>query len=474
MTEKTDTAEMFTTAMRAALDYRQSLSERPHRPTNSYRSMRDRLRAPVPETGAPGQAVISTLISEADPGLMSMAGPRFFGWVLGASDPVGVAADWLVSAWSQNTGVHEATPATAAIEEVAAGWLLELLDLPRDCSVGFATGASVGNFIGLTAARGALHRRAGWDSDADGLFGAPPISVFIGDDAHTSVFSALQYCGLGRNRVTRIATDDAGAMQAADLHRILKASAAGPRLIIAQAGQINTGAFDPLAEIGALARTYDAWMHVDGAFGLWARANPETRALAAGAELADSLVTDGHKWLQVPFDCGYVFVRDEAAHRSAMTTAASYLPVSEDDDRVPSSYVPELSRRARGVPTWAIIKSLGRDGIAAMVARHCRIARAMASGLAALPGVRVHNNVVLNQFVVSFGDDGANQAERDAATRAVIAAVQDEGDCYLAGARWRGAWVMRISVISGATTDADGERAIACIARAWAEVRHSV
>ncbi len=423
--------------------------------------------APLPEDGMPAADVVDELAGIAEPGLMAMPGPRFFGWVLGASHPAGVAADWLTSAWGQNTGYHTPTPATSALEEVAASWLLEVLDLPRQSSVGFATGATVANAIGLAAARGSVLRAVDWDVEADGLFGAPPIHVFIGDDAHTSLFSALQFIGLGHDRVVRIATDDQGRMQASPLQREI-ASRTGPMIVVAQAGQINTGAFDPFPEIVGIAKGAGAWVHVDGAFGLWARACPERAHLTAGIDGADSWVTDGHKWLQTPFDCGYAIVRDAEAHQRAMTIWASYLPTIEPGDRVPSALVPELSRRGRGVATWAMLRALGRTGIAEMVGRHCAIARRMAERLAAEPGVRVLNDVVLNQVIVQFG--AGSDEDRKRTTEAVIDRVQAEGVCFVGGARWRDRWVMRISVISYATTVEDADRSIESILRAWRSV----
>jgi glutamate/tyrosine decarboxylase-like PLP-dependent enzyme len=316
--------------------------------------------------------------------------------------------------------------------------------------------------VALCAARGHVLRAHDWDAEAAGLFGAPQIHVFVGDDAHTSVFSALSYIGLGTERAVRVPTDRNGRMQAAGLAGAMRAKQ-GPKIVIAQAGQINTGAFDPFDDIVTIAREHGAWVHVDGAFGLWARASAQHRHLTQGLDHADSWAADGHKWLQVPFDCGYVFVRDREAHRRAMTTGASYLPSVENEARVPSDFVPELSRRARGVPTWAMIKTLGRRGIEQLVDRHCRIAGEIARTLAAEPGAEILNDVVLNQVIVRFGGD----ADGDQMTADVIDAVQAGGECFVAGARWHGRWVMRISVICGMTTEQEAERSCAAILRAW-------
>lgn len=464
-----DHETLLKSAAAHALAFRRSLQDRRQRPEKTFAEMRETFACDLAEAGRDGAAVIEELVGLAEPGLSAMAGPRFFGWVIGASHPVGVAADWLTAAWGQNTGNHSATPAAAACEEVAAYWLLELLDLPRDCSVGFVTGATIANFTCLAAARSAVLRRAGWDVEAQGLFGAPPIQVVIGDDAHTSVFSALQFLGLGRDRVTRVPTDRAGRMRLADAEAIL-AAADGPTIVIAQAGQIVTGAFDPMTEIAAIAHRRGAWLHVDGAFGLWARACPDTAPLAAGCEAADSWATDGHKWLQTPYDCGYAIVRDVEAHRLAMTITASYLPPVAEGERDPSYFVPELSRRARGFATWAMIRALGREGIAEMVARHCRLARRMAEALAAEPGIAILNEIDLNQVAARFG--GGRPDERsDALTKKVIERIQADGICFAGGASWRGMWIMRLSVISWPTSEEDADRSAAAIIAAWREVR---
>jgi len=308
--------------------------------------------------------------------------------------------------------------------------------------------------------------KAGWDPDADGLFGAPPVEVFIGADAHSSLFSSLQLIGFGYRRVTTIATDEQGRMLPADLARAM-AAASGAKIVIAQAGQINTGDFDPFGDITALAKQHGAWVHVDGAFGLWAQASPRYRHLSAGVEAADSWATDGHKWLQTPYDCGFAIVRDRAIHESAMTQWSSYLPSIGQGDRVPSALVPELSRRARGVPVYVMLKTLGRNGVCELVERHCRLARLFADLLGAEPGIHIRNTVVLNQVIVSFGE-GEKSVDL---TKAVIARVQKDGVLFAAGAEWRGGWVMRLSVMSGATQEADIERSAAAIIAAWRAVR---
>jgi glutamate/tyrosine decarboxylase-like PLP-dependent enzyme len=460
-----DIEKLFGLAARHAADFRSSIGERPQVPEASYAAMRAAFSGPAPERGEPAQAVIEELTAKAVPGLNAMTGPRFFGWVIGNSHPVGVAADMLTGAWGQNAGNHHASPAAAAAEECAAGWLLDILDLPRESSIGFVTGATAANFVCLAAARHEVLRRAGWDVEAKGLFGAPPINVLIGDDAHTTVFFALKLLGLGHDRVIRIATDDQGRMRA-DAFAAAIGNCSGPAIVVTQAGQINTGAFDPVSDIAPLARRIGAWVHVDGAFGLWARACPAVAAQAAGFDAADSWATDGHKWLQTPYDCGYAIVRNSNAHRGAMTAAASYLPQNSAGERDPTHLVPELSRRARGFATWAMIRHLGRDGIAEMVARHCALARRMAERLSQEAGVAILNDVNLNQVIVRFGADGSPE-QGDDATQRVIARVQADGRCFVGGARWRDRWVMRISVISWSTTERDADIATDAIVAAW-------
>jgi glutamate/tyrosine decarboxylase-like PLP-dependent enzyme len=467
--DKEENRRVLGLAAAEALKFRNGIDTRKHTPKRDYAGMGEAFTSPLPEHPADGEHVISELVAKADQGLMMPTGPRFFGWVIGGSHSVGVAADWLTSAWGQNAGNHHASPAVSAAEATTAGWLLELLDLPRESSVGFVTGATVANFVCLAAARDQVLRNVGWNADKDGLFGAPPINVVIGDDAHTTVFSALQFLGLGHDRVIRVKTDDQGCMLVSALAEALD-HISGPTIVIAQAGQINTGGFDRFAEIVPLVRRAKAWLHVDGAFGLWARASAKTRSLAAGIEGADSWATDGHKWLQTPYDSGYAIVRHELAHRRAMTIAASYLPMASEGERDPSHYVPELSRRARGFPTWAIIKHLGRSGISAMIERHCEVARLMAARLAAEPGIRILNDVTLNQVIVRFGSEETRE-RADELTRKTIARLQADGECFAGGATWRGQHVMRLSVIGWETTLAQGTIAAEEIIKAWKIIR---
>jgi glutamate/tyrosine decarboxylase-like PLP-dependent enzyme len=468
--QNTAVAQLFARAAEHAADFRAALPRRVQRPRQTYAQALTGFAEATPEAGTEAQIVLEDLVARATLGLHAMAGPRFFGWVIGNSHPMGVAADMLTSAWGQNAGNHVASPAAAACESVAARWLLDMLDLPRESSVGFVTGATIANFVGLAAARSETLRRLGWDVEAQGLFGAPEITVLIGAEAHITVFSALQFLGFGGARVVKIAVDDQGAMLPEAFETAMHAAKNDPAVIvIAQAGQINTGAFDPFPEIAAAARRHkNVWIHVDGAFGLWARTAPLRAPLADGVELADSWATDGHKWLQTPYDCGFAVVRDAEAHRRAMTIAASYLPPVAAGERDPSHFVPELSRRARGFATWAMLKHLGRTGIAAMVERHCRYAALLAEKLRDEKdrGIAILNDVVLNQVIVRFGADLSPEAG-DRATAGTVAALQRDGTCFAGTAQWQGRTVMRLSVISGSMCENDVLRSAEAMIKAW-------
>ena len=463
MTEQELKALLENVAGRAA-SFRAGAGARIHRPEADYAAMRERFAGSAPETGLPGEQVIAELDTLVQGGLANMIGPRFFGWVIGATAPAGLAADWLTSAWGQNCGNSLATPAASACEQAAGRWLLELMDLPRESSVGFVTGGTMANFTCLAAARSEVLRRSGWDVEADGLFGAPPIHVVLGEEAHSTVFAALRYLGLGARRVVKVAVDKQGRIRADKFAQAME-RLDGPIIAIAQAGHINSGAFDPFTEIADVCRAKNAWLHVDGAIGLWALAVPELAQLTQGLARADSWGADGHKWLQTPHDCGYAIVRHEAAHRRAMSIVASYLPEAEGITH-PWDYVPELSRRARGFATWAMLRHLGREGLVAMVSRHCALARRMAERLRAEPDVEVMNDVVLNQVAVHFGKS-LEGAASDRMTERTIARIQDEGACFVGGAHWRGRQIMRVSVIGEATSEADIDTSAAAILRAW-------
>jgi glutamate/tyrosine decarboxylase-like PLP-dependent enzyme len=438
-------------------------------PTTGYGEIHARFDGPVPDEGTDGLTVVQELDSGARDGLRPIVAPRFYGWVNGHSHLAGVAADWLTSAWGQNCAGIPMTPAGAAVEAVAARWLLELLDLPAESSVGLVSGATIANFVGLAAARGELLRRQGWNVEDDGLFGAPPLRVLIGADAHNTVFSGLRYLGLGEKRVTTIATDDMGRMLPSALEAALKADTA-PAIVIGQAGQINTGVSDPFAVIAPLVHAAGGWLHVDGAFGLWARASAKHRHLLDGIEQADSMATDGHKWLQTPYDCGFTIVRHEEAHRRAMDMQASYLTRDNAQFRHPGAYVPELSRRSRGFAAWAMMRRLGRQGIARMVDEDVRMAQIMARGMKQIPGVSVLNDPELNQIIVRFGENhGAEEGDR--LTQLTVDQIQRDAVAFMGTSLWRGRLVMRVSVCSIATTEADAAITVEAVRSAWEAVQ---
>ncbi|CAN5600507.1 aminotransferase class V-fold PLP-dependent enzyme [soil metagenome] len=455
----TDTYDVLERTARAAADFLGSLPERHVGFREDANSVAARLRGPLPDAPEDAWTVVERLAREVDLGLVASAGPRYFGFVIGGALPAAVAADWLTAAWDQNAAVHSLSPAAAAAEQVAGEWMLELLGLPAEASTGLPTGAGLGNAVGLAAGRHTVLARAGWDVEAAGLYGAPAMEVLIGDDAHATVLTALQYLGLGRDRATRIPVDDQGAMLPGPFAEAVRAAADRPLLVCAQAGNVNSGAFDPLDAIAdAVASHPNAWLHVDGAFGLWAATVPSLRHLLAGVERADSWSTDAHKWLNVGYDCGFVAVRDAAAQRAAMAVTAPYL-LPGGGNREPWEYVFDSSRRARGFALYATLRSLGRDGVQELVERCCRLARRMAEALREAEGVRILNDVVLNQVLVRFGDD-------DALTRDVIARVQAEGTAWMGGTVWQGRAAMRISVSNWSTTETDIDRTADAIIRA--------
>lgn len=433
-----------------AISYLQNLEARRVAPSPEAIANLSRFDAPLPEEPVAPEVVLQTLDEIGSPATMAMAGPRFFGMVIGGSLPAALAANWLATAWDQSTGLYKLTPGTAYLETVAQRWLLEVLKLPLKSGVAFVTGATVANFTALAAARHTVLKHAGWNVEADGLFGAPPITIIVGVEAHPTLFKSLGLLGLGRSRVVKIPVDGQGRMRVEALPKI-----SGPTIVCAQAGNVNTGAFDPIEQICNIAHDSGAWVHVDGAFGLWAAAAPSRAHLTQGMQNADSWATDAHKYLNVPYDCGLAFVRKAEALRAAMAITAEYLP-TEGPERNPSDYTPELSRRARGVEVWAALHSLGRKGLAAMIERTCRHARRFAEGLSAA-GFQTLNDVVLNQVLVSFGD-----VEK---TNRVIADIQADGTCWCGGTVWQGKTAMRISVSSWATTEADVERSLEVMIR---------
>ena len=438
-------------AARRAAEYLASLPERRVAPEPAAVRRLAALDVPLQEEACDPHRVLAELDELVTPATMAMAGPRFFGFVIGGSLPAALAANWLAGAWDQNAGLYSVTPGVSHLEQVAIRWLNDLFGLPADTTGALVTGATMANFTSLAAARHAVLKHAGWNVEADGLFGAPPVTVIVGEEVHITVLKALGMLGLGRNRVLRVPADEQGRMRAGELPRI-----DGPTIVCAQAGNVNSGSFDAVAQVCEHAHAAGAWVHVDGAFGLWAKASPRYAHLVAGVERADSWSTDAHKWLNVPYDCGIALVRDPHALAAAMAIQAAYIPAAQAE-RNPFDYTPEFSRRARGVEVWAALRSLGRQGLSAMIERNCAAAQRFAERLRAA-GCEILNDVVLNQVLVSFGEP--------AETQRVIAAVQADGTCWTGGTVWQGRTAMRISVCSWATTEADVDLSVAAMLRA--------
>jgi glutamate/tyrosine decarboxylase-like PLP-dependent enzyme len=452
---ETDGATLLVDAASRAARYLSEIQARPVAPTPEALAGLKRLAPPLPETGLAAERVLALLDEAGSPATLGSAGPRFFGFVIGGSLPATVAASILASAWDQNAGLRITSPVAAAVEDAAITWLLEVLALPPRTGVGFVTCATTANQSGLAAARHALLARQGWDVEAQGLFGAPPLRVIVGEEVHVSVLKALTLLGFGSERVERVPVDGQGRMRADKLPHLDERT-----ILCLQAGNVNTGAFDPAGSIIARAHAAGAWVHVDGAFGLWARAAPSLASLASGLDGADSWATDAHKWLNVPYDSGLVFCREAAMlHAALRPPTAAYLV--EGESREPDQYVPEFSRRARGIEVWAALLSLGREGLRDLLERTCAHARRYAAGLRE-DGHEILNDVVLNQVLVSFGSP-----ER---TRRVIEEVQRGGVLWCSGTVWQGRTAMRISVSSWATTAADVERSLEGIRAAVARV----
>ena len=441
--------KLLEAAAQRAGRYLDELRERRVSPSPEAVRALDAFCEPFPSGPSPAADVIAMLDDLGSPATVAMAGPRFFGFVIGGSMPAALAANWLAGAWDQNAGLFVASPIGAVLEEVSLSWLLDILGLPAGCGGAFVTGATVANFTALAAARHAVLHGAGWDVEAHGLFGAPPVQVVVGEEVHPSVIKSLGMLGMGRERVVRVPVDRQGRLRIDAFPEL-----AGPTIVCVQAGNVNTGAFDPAAEVCRRARASGAWVHVDGAFGLWAGASPAYAHLATGTGAADSWATDAHKWLNVPYDSGLAFVRDPENLRAAMSITAAYLP--QGDHREPSQFVPELSRRARGVEVWAALKNLGRSGLAELIERCCRCAARFAAGLTAA-GFEVLNEVVLNQVLVRFGSPEVTQR--------IIAELQQDGTCWCGGTVWQGHTAMRISVSSWATTEEDVDRCLEAIVR---------
>ncbi|MEM9183686.1 MAG: pyridoxal-dependent decarboxylase [Pseudomonadota bacterium] len=443
------------TAHRAAA-YLKDNRDRPVAPSPEAVHALAALEEALPEEPAEPAAVLALLDDVVSPATVCMTGPRFFGFVIGGALPATVAASWLATAWDQNAALHNVTPGPAILEQVALNWVLELLGFDPNCGGALVTGATVANFTALAAARNQVLAQAGWDVEADGLCGAPVITVLAGEEAHPSMLKSLGMLGLGRNRVVRVAVDGQGRMRADRLPEIT-----GPTIVCTQAGNVNTGAFDPIGDICAAVQPAGAWVHVDAAFGLWVGAVPSLQSLCPGLADADSWATDCHKMLNVPYDCGLALVRDPKPLQRAMAITADYLPTTSTE-RNPSDFTPELSRRARGVEVWAALRSLGRSGLVQMVEDMCRHASRFATGLTDA-GFEILNDVEFNQVLVSFGSSEQ--------TLAVVKAVQQDGTCWCGSTVWQGQTAMRISVCCWATTDQDVELSIAAITRCARAVR---
>jgi len=462
-----NTVPVLERAHALATQYLRGVGSRHVGGTATVARLHDLLGGPLPDGPSDAVRVIEQLAAHADPGLVATAGPRYFGFVTGGAMPVAVAADWLASAWDQNGAMFVMSPAVAVIEDIVSGWLVELLGLPAASSVGFVTGCHMANFTCLAAARHEVLRRAGWNVEADGLQRAPRVTVLVGDEVHVSAVGALRLLGFGTEEVVRVPVDGQGRMRADRLAERMT-STRGPTIVCAQVGNVNTGASDPIDRIVQVAHEHGAWVHVDGAFGLWAAAVPELRPLVAGLAGADSWATDAHKWLNVPYDSGLAIVASPAPHRAAMGLHASYLQRGTDEERVGMDWVPESSRRSRVLPLYALFRSLGRRGVEDLVRHTCALARRMADRVRNEPGVQVLNDVVLNQVLLRFGPPGL---DGDDLTRAVIAGVQADGTCWAGGAVWQGRQVMRISVSNWSTTEADIDRSAEAILRWYREAR---
>jgi glutamate/tyrosine decarboxylase-like PLP-dependent enzyme len=443
-------------------DYRERADRLRVAPSLDLRRVRERLGGPLPDEGLDPSAVVDELAAAVEPALVTSVGPRYFGYVIGGSLDAAVAADVLAAGWDQVAFNATTSPAAAIVEEVVGEWLKSAFGLPSHASFGLVTGAQGANTVALAAGRHRVLARVGWEVETDGLVGAPAIRVIVSEERHATIDRALRLLGIGVAAIEPVKTDSNGAMDVDALRRMLDAGVAAPTIVCLQAGNVNTGACDDLAAACEIAHRYDAWVHVDGAFGLWAALSPSTRDLVRGIELADSWGVDGHKWLNVPYDAGYVFCADPVAHAASMSYTASYLEGhGQGEVRAPSDFVPESSRRARGFATWAALRQLGRPGLADLVDRCCALAQRFAEQLGAIAGVEIGNDVVLNQVLVSFGS-----SER---TDEIIGAIQDDGTAWMGGTTWRGRRFMRISVSNWSTTERDVDATVEAIRRLFVE-----
>jgi len=453
-------------AFRHALAHLENLDRMPAGAPAALGTLRSQLQKPLLDEGLPARQVVAELARDTAGGLHATGSGRFFGWVIGGTLPAALAADWLTSAWDQNAPLYTCGPAAGVVEEVAGAWLKEILGLPARASFALVTGCQAAHLTCLAAARHAVLARAGWDVETHGLYGAPRIRILSTGERHGSVLRAVRLLGMGIGNVEDLPVDEQSRLRPETLQAALARDTAAPAIVVLQAGEINTGAFDPFETLVPLAQRHGAWVHVDGAFGLWAAGSPHYRHLVRGVEAADSWATDGHKWLNVPFDCGYAFVADAEAHRASLSLRASYL-THHGDARDQIDWNPEWSRRARGFPTYAALRELGRRGVAQLVERCCRHAHAIVTGIGRLPGAELLWEPILNQGLVRFSDQrpGASDADHDRRTDEVIAAIVAEGEAFFGGATWRGRRVMRVSVCNWRTTERDVGRAVDSVAK---------
>lgn len=440
--------KLYEQAFKYATDFLSSSNDLPIQVSDEARADLQKLNIDLPEYGTESELVLSEMNQWFSPATMKMGSPRFFGFVIGGAYPVTIGSNWLGTAWDQNTGLEKTTPAAAMLEKVSARWMLDILGLPEESATAFVTGATVANFTALAAARNQVFTTAGWDVEADGLIGAPEVQIIISEESHPTVYKSLAMLGFGRNRVTKVPVDNQGRMDMQYFPTIEENA-----IIITQAGNINSGAFDPIGKISELTKSKNAWVHVDGAFGLWAMASQKYKGLCNGLEKADSWATDAHKWLNVPYDSGLAFVKNHHSLKAAMAITASYLP-SENAERNPSDYTPELSRRARGIDVYAVLRHLGKSGVSELVERCCRCAKLFAK-LLFESGYEIMNDVVLNQVVVCFGSEELNLKIMDA--------VQKEGTCWVGQTIWKDRLAMRISVCNWQTQESHVHESFAVI-----------